>query len=51
MEGLKTEFNTHQRNTEQIENLFHFLNEIDRRRGLNWRTTFPWLIEEFKHVV
>ena len=51
MSGLKSEFNTHQRNTEQIENLLHFLNEIDRRRGLNWRTSFPWLIEEFKHVV
>jgi hypothetical protein len=51
MSGLKSELNTHQRNTEQIENLLHFLNEIDRRRGLNWRATFPWLIEEFKHVV
>lgn len=51
MLGLKTEFNTHQRNPEQIGNLFHFLNEMDRRRGLDWRTTFPWLIKEFEHVV
>ena len=51
MAGLKTEFNTHQRNTEQIENLLHFLNEIDRRRGLDWKKTFPWLAKEFEHVV
>lgn len=51
MAGLKIEFNTHQRNQEQITNLFHFLNEIDRRRGLNWRQVFPWLIKEFDHVV
>jgi organic radical activating enzyme len=51
MAGLKTEFNTHQRSPEQIDNLFHFLNEIDRRRGLDWRTTFPWLTKEFEHVV
>lgn len=51
MLGLKKEFNTHTRNTEQVNNLFHFLNEIDRRRGLDWRTTFPWLIKEFEHVV
>jgi hypothetical protein len=24
-------------------NLLHYLNEIDNRRNLNWRTTFPWL--------
>jgi hypothetical protein len=51
MTGLKTEFNTHQRNDEQITNLLHFLNEIDRRRGLDWKKTFPWLAKEFEHVV
>jgi hypothetical protein len=51
MAGLKTEFNTHQRNTEQIENLLHFLNEIDRRRGLDWKKTFPWIEKEINNVV
>lgn len=51
MSGLKSEFNMHQRNAEQIENLFYFLNEIDRRRGLDWKKTFPWLVKEFEHVV
>lgn len=51
MAGLKTEFNTHARDPEQIENLLHFLDEIDRRRGLDWRATFPWLAKEFDHVV
>lgn len=51
MSGLKKEFNTHQRDPEQIDNLLHFLNEIDRRRGLDWKKTFPWLAKEFEHVV
>lgn len=51
MAGLKSEFNMHQRNEEQIKNLFQFLNEIDRRRGLDWKKTFPWLVKEFEHVV
>jgi hypothetical protein len=27
------------------------LDEIDRRRNLNWRTTFPWLVKELDNVV
>jgi len=34
-------------NTNEIHRLFVFLNEMDRRRHTNWRTTFPWLINEF----
>ncbi len=51
MQGLQLEFNSKQRNTEQIRNLFHFLNEIDRRRGLDWKQTFPWLVKEIENVV
>ncbi len=51
MQGLHLEFNSKQRNTEQIGNLFHFLNEIDRRRGLDWKQTFPWLVKEIENVV
>lgn len=51
MEGLQLEFNTQSRNTEKLNNLFNFLNEIDRRRGVNWRQTFPWLEKELQHVV
>jgi hypothetical protein len=25
-----------------------YLNEMDRRRGTNWRYLFPWLIDQFE---
>lgn len=31
--------------------LVDILDEIDRRRTLSWRTTFPWLATEIDHVV
>lgn len=34
-------------NVKKIQNLFNFLNTIDQRRQTNWRTTFPWLVDEF----
>ena len=34
-------------NVTAIQNLFNFLNEIDRRRNTDWKITFPWLITEF----
>lgn len=51
MQGLQLEFNTHKRNQEEVNKLKIFLDEIDRRRGLNWRNTFPWLEKEIKNVV
>ena len=30
---------------EEVKKLKIFLDEIDRRRGLNWKETFPWLAE------
>lgn len=35
---------------ENAANLITYLNEIDRRRGTNWRTTFTWL-KQFDNVV
>lgn len=35
-------------NLEEIQKLFDFLNEIDRRRKTSWPSTFPWLIDEFE---
>ena len=34
-------------NVPEIQKLYDFLNEIDRRRGTSWPTTFPWLTNEF----
>lgn len=39
---------TDKSNVERQKKLLTYLNEIDRRRNLNWRETFPWLEEEFK---
>lgn len=35
----------------QLVQLRTVLNELDRRRNLNWRITFPWLEKELEHVV
>lgn len=34
-------------NQRQIRQLWHFLNEIDRRRHTSWPRVFPWLVDEF----
>lgn len=51
MKGLQSEINTHVRDQEKINQLSVFLDEIDRRRNLNWKKTFPWLIQEITNVV
>jgi organic radical activating enzyme len=51
MSGLQKEFNSHQRNETELLKLKTFLNEIDRRRDLNWKITFPWLVKELENVV
>jgi hypothetical protein len=51
MLGLQTEFNAHQRDNNELLKLRTFLNEIDRRRKLDWHKTFPWLTKELEHVV
>jgi hypothetical protein len=51
MEGLQLEFNTNDRNLEELNNLKAFLTEMDRRRGCDWQKTFPWLIKELENVV
>lgn len=51
MEGIKLEINASRRDAEQIKNLKIFLDELDRRRGLDWKKTFPWLEKELSDVV
>ena len=38
-------------NVEQQKNLLQCMEEIDRRRNLNWRSVFPWLTKELNNVV
>jgi hypothetical protein len=51
MEGIQKEINLHTRDQEKINQLGILLDEIDRRRNLNWKQTFPWLEKELEHVV
>jgi organic radical activating enzyme len=43
MEGIAQYIVTSKRDDVEILKLITFLNEKDRRRGTNWRETFPWL--------
>jgi organic radical activating enzyme len=51
MQGLQSEFNVHSRNNQELLKLRIFLDEIDRRRNLDWKQTFPWLVKELTNVV
>lgn len=51
MKGIQSQINSCKRNQGAINRLGVYLDEIDRRRGLNWRQTFSWLTKEIEHVV
>lgn len=51
MSGIKEQLETCERSNLMIKRLGIFLNEMDRRRNLNWRSVFPWLEREIKNVV
>lgn len=51
MQGISTHIASSVANHNAIDNLRHFLDEKDRRRGTSWKKTFPWLIKEIDHVV
>ena len=51
LDGIAQQSVSGQPNVAEIQKLYDFLNEIDRRRATDWRTTFPWLVEQFdKHL-
>ena len=43
MEGIIKQIQASPRDPERITDLKVYLTEIDRRRGTNWKTLFPWL--------
>lgn len=43
MEGIISYISTSTVDIEKIHDLIHYLDEIDKRRNLNWRDTFLWL--------
>ncbi len=51
MQGINMKLSTSVYNASAIRRLAVFLDEIDRRRNLNWRQAFPWLVKEVDNVV
>jgi organic radical activating enzyme len=51
MNGIKLQVESCLPDPVRLKKLMTFLDEIDRRRNLNWRNTFPWLEKELEHVV
>jgi organic radical activating enzyme len=51
MNGIKMQIESCERDQYKIQQLGIYLDELDRRRNLNWRTTFPWLEKELNYVV
>ena len=51
MQGIQSQIDSVPKNFQAIKRLGIFLDEIDRRRGMDWRITFPWLLRELDHVV
>lgn len=51
MLGIQKDIDSRPRQSEKILQLQTYLDEIDRRRNLSWRTLFPWLEKELQHVV
>jgi len=51
MKGIFKQICQPEYNSDDIKDLIVFLDEKDRRRGTNWETLFPWLVEYRKYVV
>ena len=51
MKGVQMQIANSKKNPAELIKLRTYLDELDRRRNQNWRTTFPWLVEELDHVV
>jgi organic radical activating enzyme len=51
MTGLRLQIESCQRQPDKVRQLGVLLDEIDRRRNLNWKSVFPWLDEEIRNVV
>ena len=51
MIGITKQIDSCVRDNEKIKKMITYLDEIDRRRKLDWKKTFPWLATEIEHVV
>jgi len=50
MQGILYQLKNTEFDHNKVRDLIIYLDEKDRRRGLNWRSVFPWL-KELEHVV
>lgn len=50
MEGISLETHRTGPQADQIRDLFVYLDEKDRRRGTEWRSMFPWLVDFEKYL-
>jgi hypothetical protein len=48
MSGIAKQIANTPKDVNKIQGLIAYLNEIDRRRGTNWRELFPWLDREWQ---
>ena len=51
MKGISEHVSSSTKNIAESDKLQKYLDEIDRRRGTDWKQTFPWLAKEIEHVV
>lgn len=51
MTAVWNEINTGTKSDVLIKQLSVYLTELDRRRNLDWKKTFPWLVKEVENVV
>ena len=51
MRGIQKAIDSRPRQPGKILQLQTYLDELDRRRSLNWRKLFPWLAKEVRNVV
>lgn len=51
MLGIKKQIDSVPRQPEKILQLGTYLDELDRRRNLDWQSLFPWLVKEVQNVV
>lgn len=47
MQGIADRMSESTTNVEKIERFKNYLDDLDRRRGTNWRALFPWLDKDF----
>lgn len=51
MQGIAQHVASHDPHPEKIQDMIIYLDEKDRRRGTDWKSLFPWLMEVESHVV